>query len=191
MKHTLIAWMRDKPGVLNRVAGLLRRRNFNIDSLQVGASETAGISRMTFVLDGNDRMVDQAVKQLRKIIDVTRVESTGAQASVLHELVLLRVNTTSETRGEIVQIVNLKQGTIVDVGIDNMIVQIVGDAEQIESLIGLLENFGITEMVRTGPVAMAKSATTTSRLSQSISGWRARANGKPINESERMKTGGV
>ena len=82
MTHTLIAWMRDKPGVLNRVAGMLRRRNFNIDSLQVGHSETPGISRMTFVVNGNQHMVDQVIKQLRKIVDVTRVEDITEQQSI-------------------------------------------------------------------------------------------------------------
>lgn len=190
MKYTIIAWMRDKPGVLNRVAGLLRRRNFNIDSLQVGASETPGISRMSFVLDGNDRMMDQAIKQLRKIIDVTRVENVGTQSSLLHELALIKVKTTAVTRGEIMNLVRLKQGEIVDVGLDEMIVQIVGDPEHIESLIGLLENFEIVEMVRTGPVAMTKGQTT-SRVSQATAVWRARANGKQISEAERQKTGGV
>ena len=79
MKYTLVAWMRDKPGVLNRVSGMLRRRNFNIDSLQVGHSEVEGISRMTFVVDGNERMVDQVIKQLRKVVDVTRVEDITDQ----------------------------------------------------------------------------------------------------------------
>ena len=116
MKYTIIAWMRDKPGVLNRVAGLLRRRNFNIDSLQVGASEMPGISRMSFVLDGTDRMVDQAIKQLRKIIDVTRVENVSVQSSLLHELALIKVKASAATRGEIMNLVQLKQGQIVDVG---------------------------------------------------------------------------
>ena len=190
MKHTLIAWMRDKPGVLNRVAGLLRRRNFNIESLQVGASEMPGISRMTFVLEGNDRQVDQAVKQLRKIIDVTRVESISAQGSLLHELALIRVKANADTRSEITNLVQLKQGQIVDVGLDSMVVQIVGESEKVDSLIGLLENFDLVEMVRTGPVAMQRSVST-SRITQSISGWRARANGRPVSEAERMKTGGV
>jgi acetolactate synthase-1/3 small subunit len=190
MKHTIIAWMRDKPGVLNRVAGLLRRRNFNIDSLQVGASETPGISRMTFVLDGSDRQVDQAVKQVRKLVDITHVEPITSQSSILHELAMMRVHTNSETRSEIVQIVHLKQGEVVDVAIDSMVVQVVGEAERIDSLIGLLENFGISELVRTGPVAMAK-ATTNSRLAQSITGWRARSNGRQVSEAERMRTGGV
>ncbi len=190
MKYTIIAWMRDKPGVLNRVAGLLRRRNFNIDSLQVGASEMPGISRMSFVLDGTDRMVDQAIKQLRKIIDVTRVENVSVQSSLLHELALIKVKASAATRGEIMNLVQLKHGQIVDVGLEEMIVQIVGDQEQVETLIGLLENFDIVEMVRTGPVAMTTSQTT-SRVSQATAVWRARANGKPINEAERQKTGGV
>jgi acetolactate synthase-1/3 small subunit len=89
MAHdTYIAWMRDKPGVLNRVAGMLRRRNFNIDSLQVGHSEAPGISRMTFVVDGNERMVDQVIKQLRKIVDVTRVEDIRSQPTVAREMAL-------------------------------------------------------------------------------------------------------
>ena len=86
MKHTLIAWMRDKPGVLNRVSGMLRRRNFNIDSLQVSHSETPGISRMTFVVDGNERMVDQVISQMRKVVDVTRVEDISSKPSVVREL---------------------------------------------------------------------------------------------------------
>lgn len=190
MKYTLISWMRDKPGVLTRVAGLLRRRNFNIDSLQVGASETPGISRMTFVLDGTDRNVDQAVKQLRKIVDVTRVEIMATQSCVLHELALIKVKANANARSEIMSLVQLKQAEIVDVGIEELIVQIVGEQSKVESLIGLLENFEIIEMVRTGPVAMIKSQTS-SRISQATAVWRARANGKQVNEAERQKTGGV
>ena len=95
MAHTLIAWMRDKPGVLNRVAGMLRRRNFNIDSLQVGHSEEPGISRMTFVVNGNERMVDQVIKQMRKIVDVTRVEDISSLPMVAREMALGRVETNA------------------------------------------------------------------------------------------------
>jgi acetolactate synthase-1/3 small subunit len=91
MKYTLIAWMRDKPGVLSRVAGMMRRRNFNIDSLQVGHSEAPGISRMTFVVDGNDRMVDQVIQQLRKLVDVTQVENISEQPIVACEMAMVRV----------------------------------------------------------------------------------------------------
>ena len=99
MQYTLVAWMRDKPGVLNRVSGMLRRRNFNIDSLQVSHSETPGISRMTFVVDGDERVADQVVKQLRKVVDVTAVEDITNRLAILRELALIRVRTTPATRG--------------------------------------------------------------------------------------------
>lgn len=175
MKHTLIAWMRDKPGVLNRVAGLLRRRNFNIDSLQVGHSETPGISRMTFVVDGDERMVDQVIKQLRKVVDVTRVDNISGKPAVMHELALIRVSATSANRGEILQLVSIHGGQIVDVALDSLIVQIVETEEKVNALLGLLHHFGITEMARTGRVAMVRSSepwrTPVSKV------WRAQANG--------------
>ena len=101
MQYTLVAWMRDKPGVLNRVSGMLRRRNFNIDSLQVSHSETPGISRMTFVVDGDERVADQVVKQLRKVVDVTAVEDITERLAILRELALIRVRTTPcDARGD-------------------------------------------------------------------------------------------
>ena len=184
MKHTLVAWMRDKPGVLNRIAGMLRRRNFNIDSLQVGHSETPGISRMTFVVDGNDHMVDQVIEQLRKVVDVTRVEDITDRPSVARELALIRVTTTPETRSEIVQMVNIYRGEIVDVAMDSMVVQIVGAEDRVESLIELLDNFGIREMVRTGRVALVRgSAQRVSRRSTAV--WRARSNGAADHQGPR------
>ncbi|MEZ4580040.1 MAG: acetolactate synthase small subunit [Caldilineaceae bacterium] len=188
MKHTLVAWMRDKPGVLNRVSGMLRRRNFNIDSLQVGHSETPGISRMTFVVDGNEHMVDQVIKQLRKVVDVTRVEDISEKPSVAREMALVRVRTTGETRSEIVQIVQIYRGEIVDVAMDSMVVQIVGAEDRVDSLIALLENFGIQEMVRTGKVALVRSSNRRSKRSTAV--WQAVANGHHT-EDERQRTGGV
>lgn len=190
MKHTLVAWMRDKPGVLNRVSGMLRRRNFNIDSLQVGHSETPGISRMTFVVDGNERMVDQVIKQLRKVIDVTRVEEISGKPCVIREMVLMRVHTTSETRSEIVQLVDIYRGEIVDVAFDSMVVQIVGSEERVDALIDLLSHFGIIEMVRTGRVAMVRGSTER-KVRRGTTVWKARANGYEEDISERLKTGGV
>ena len=190
MKHTLVAWMRDKPGVLNRVSGMLRRRNFNIDSLQVGHSETPGISRMTFVVDGNERMVDQVIKQLRKVVDVTRVDDITEKPIVARELALIRVRTGSETRSEIVQMVNIYRGEIVDVAMDSMVVQIVGAEQRVDSLIELLENFGIVEMVRTGRVALVRGSTER-RQRRATAVWRARANGYADTEEARMSTGGV
>lgn len=175
MKHTLIAWMRDKPGVLNRVVGLLRRRNFNIDSLQVGHSETPGISRMTFVVNGDEHMVDQVIKQLRKLVDVTQVDNISDLPTVMHELAMIRVQATSTNRGEIIQLVNIHSGGIVDVAIDSLIIQIADTEEKVNALLGLLQHFGIIEMVRTGPVAMVRSSEPWRPRGTTV--WRAQANG--------------
>jgi len=190
MKHTLIAWMRDKPGVLNRVAGLLRRRNFNIDSLQVGHSEMPGISRMTFVVNGDEHMTDQVIKQLRKVVDVTHVDDVTERPTIVREMALIRVHTTSENRAEIIQIVDICKGEVVDVSLESMVVQIVGSEQRVDALIELLENFEIQEMVRTGPVAMARGSA--HRAKRSIAGWRAAANGQVSAEAtKRFSTGGV
>lgn len=190
MKHTLIAWMKDKPGVLNRVAGMVRRRNFNIDSLQVGHSEEPGISRMTFVVDGDERMVDQVIKQLRKVVDVTKIENLTDSPIVAREMALIRVKTTLTTRSDIIQATNMLKGEIVDVGTDSMVVQIVGSEDRIDTMLNLLGDFGILEMVRTGPVAMARGSKDFKKRSTTV--WRASANGTShTDENSRMKTGGV
>ncbi|MFZ2487971.1 MAG: acetolactate synthase small subunit [Anaerolineae bacterium] len=160
MKHTVVAWMEDRPGVLSRVASLFRRRGFNIESLAVGHSETVGISRMTFVVDGDERMVDQAVKQLEKQIDVTRVEDVTDQPVVVRELALIRVRTDTQTRTEIMQIVEVYRAQIVDIALDSLIIQVVGAEERIDSLIDLLSHYGIREMVRTGRVAITRGRAT-------------------------------
>ncbi len=160
MKHTVVAWMEDRPGVLTRVASLFRRRGFNIESLAVGHSETPGISRMTFVVDGDERMVDQAVKQLEKQIDVTRVEDVTDQPVVVRELALIRVRTEGQARAEIMQIVDVYRAQIVDIALDSLIIQVVGAEERIDSLIDLLSHYGIREMVRTGRVAITRGRAT-------------------------------
>lgn len=174
MKYTLVAWMRDKPGVLNRVSGMLRRRNFNIDSLQVSHSETPGISRMTFVVDGDERVADQVIKQMRKVIDVTAVEDITNQSSVLRELALIRVQTTAATRSEIMQFAEIYRAQIVDVSTENLVLQVVGTEEKVDSLVELLNPFGIEEMVRTGRVALCRGGDRTSKK-QSISVFKATA----------------
>lgn len=156
MKHTVIAWMEDKPGVLSRVAGLFRRRNFNIESLAVGHTETPGISRMTFVVDGDDRLVYQVSAQLFKLINVTAVKDVTHEPTVVRELALIKVHATSANRAEIIQLVDVYRAHIVDVSVDSLIIQITGPEERIDSLITLLRGFGILEMVRTGRVAMVR-----------------------------------
>ena len=156
MKHTVIAWMEDKPGVLNRVAGLFRRRNFNIESLTVGHSEAPGISRMTFVVEGDDRQLRQVETQLDKLINVTAVQNVTDEPTVIRELALVKVNATSTNRAEILQLVDIYRAGIVDVAMDSLVIQITGPEDRVDSLISLLETFGIKEMVRTGRVAMVR-----------------------------------
>ena len=156
MKRTMIAWMEDKPGVLNRVTGLFRRRNFNIESLAVGHSETPGISRMTFVVDGDERQLRQVQTQLFKLINVTAVKDVTNEPTVVRELALVKVKATGATRAEILQLVDIFRASIVDVALDSLVIQITGPEERVESLIKLLETFGIKEMVRTGRVAMVR-----------------------------------
>jgi acetolactate synthase-1/3 small subunit len=156
MEHTMIAWMEDKPGVLNRVAGLFRRRNFNIESLAVGPSETPGISRMTFVVDGDSRQLRQVQTQLSKLINVTAVQDVTDESTVIRELALVKVQATGANRAEILQLVDIYRASIIDVAMDSLVIQIIGPEERVDSLIKLLEAFGIKEMVRTGRVVMVR-----------------------------------
>ena len=154
--HTITALVEDKPGVLTRVASLFRRRGFNIASLAVGKSELAGLSRMTFVVVGDQYTVDQATKQLDKLIDIVRVSDITQEDMVARELALIKVKSTRETRGEIIEMVQLFRANIVDVGTQTLVVEITGEEDKINALINLLEPFGIAEMMRTGRVAMVR-----------------------------------
>ncbi len=156
MKRTMIAWMEDKPGVLNRVSSLFRRRGFNIESLAVGHSETPGISRMTFVVDADERELRQVETQLFKLINVTAVEDVTDRPTVMRELALVKVCADGANRGEILQLVDVYRASVVDVTLDSLVVQITGSEDRVESLIDLLSHFGILEMVRTGRVAMVR-----------------------------------
>ncbi len=156
MKHTMIAWMEDKPGVLNRAAGLFRRRSLNTESLTVGHSETPGISRMTFVVDADDRELRQVQTQLAKLVNVTSVENVTDEPTVIRELALVKVHTSGASRGEVMQLVDIYRASVVDVAMDSLVIQITGPEDRVNSLIKLLENFGIEEIVRTGRVAMVR-----------------------------------
>lgn len=156
-KHTLIALMEDKPGVLNRVSNLFRRRNYNIESLAVGHSETPNISRMTVVVDGDNRIVAQVVNQLIKLINVTQVLDVSDRPTVIRELALIKVEAGPGIRSEIIELANVFRGRIVDVGPTSMTVEITGAEDRVNSLIGLLRPYGIRELARTGRVAMVRS----------------------------------
>jgi acetolactate synthase I/III small subunit len=155
-KHTLVALVENRPGVLNRVASLFRRRGFNIESIAVGPSETQTQSRMTIVVDGTTTMIEQVRKQLEKVIDVVRVSDITEDRMVARELALIKVKSTSGTRGEIIQIVDIFRANIIDVAADSLTVEVTGDDEKINSLANLLRGFGIKELSRTGRIAMAR-----------------------------------
>ena len=155
-KHTLVALVEDKPGVLNRMTSLFRRRNFNIESIAVGHSEVPHLSRMTIVVDGATTMVEQVRKQLDKVIDVVKVSDISGDNIIARELALIKVKATSSTRSEIMQIVDIFRANIVDVGSDSVTVEVTGDEDKINSLFNLLRGFGIKELARTGRIAMTR-----------------------------------
>ncbi|HIC93503.1 MAG TPA: acetolactate synthase small subunit [Anaerolineae bacterium] len=158
MRHTLVAMVEDKPGVLNRVASLFRRRNFNIESLTVGHSETPGISRMTLVVEGDDRTIEQVQKQLHKLINVIEVRDVTHVPTVVRELALIRVHAPPPRRAEVTELVNLFRAKVVDVAHDSLMIEITGTEDKVDSLVGLLQPFGVQEMVRTGRVAMVRGS---------------------------------
>ena len=142
-KRIITALVEDKPGVLNRVSSMFRRRGFNIYSLAVGRSELPELSRMTFVVDGNDAIVEQVTKHLNKLIDVIKVSDISDEKVVNRELALIRVNASTSNRSEIIQIVDIFRAKIIDVGSDSLIIEVTGDESKIDSLQKLLSNFGI------------------------------------------------
>ena len=153
-KHTITALVQDKPGVLNRVSSMFRRRGFNIVSLAVGHSEDPDLSRMTFVVEGDDRVVEQVTKHLHKLIDVIKVSDISNQNIISRELALIRVKANVHTRSEIMQIVDIFRAHIVDVGSESLIVEVSGDEDKVDSLQELLKSFGVMEVMRTGTIAL-------------------------------------
>jgi len=154
--HILVVMTQDHPGVLNRVASLFRRRNFNIESLTVGHTDQPGVSRMTIVVDGATTSVEQVSKQLYKLIEVIKVSEVTHDPVVAHELALIKVSTSAGRRPEVLQLAEVYKATVIDVAPESVLVQATGAEETIDSLVQVLRGYGIKEMVRTGIVAMAK-----------------------------------
>ena len=154
----MIAMVEDKPGVLNRIASLFRRRNFNIASLNVGRTERSGISRMTIVVDDKGSLVDarKAEANLYKLVNVIDVQDVTNQAAVLRDLALIKVKASPAQRGEVANLAAIFRAKIIDVAPDSVIVEITGTEDKIESMLELLRPIGILEMVRTGRVAMVR-----------------------------------
>jgi acetolactate synthase-1/3 small subunit len=157
-RHILVALVEDKPGVLNRVSGLFRRRGFNIASLAVGHSETPKLSRMTLVVEGGEGVRIQAARQLRKVVGVMEVKDITATENVARELALIKLRALPKDRNDIMNVVSIFRADIIDVDIETMIIQATGDADKIEALQSMLRPFGVLEMMRTGEVAMARGA---------------------------------
>jgi len=159
--HIISAIVMHRPGVLQRVAGLFTRRGFNIDSITVGPSEQEGLARMTIISTGDDKVLEQITKQLNKIIEVIKVRDLNADVTVTRELCLIKTHATSErARSEIIQYANIFRGRIVDVGPENLTLEINGAPEKIDALIDLLNSFGVKEVARTGPTAISRGSKT-------------------------------
>lgn len=156
MAHTLVALVQDRPGVLNRVVSLFRRRGFNIESLAVGASETPGVSRMTLVVDAAD--VEQVVKQLNRLIEVLKVADLTAESTVERETALVKIHAPATRRPEIVALATVFGARIIDTGPSTMIVELTGEPPEIDRFLAAIRPFGLKELLRTGRIAMVRGA---------------------------------
>ena len=154
MKHTLSVLVENKPGILARVAGLFARRGFNIDSLAVGVTENPDISRMTVVVDVEEHSLEQVYKQLNKLINVIKVIDLPDEDSVQRELIMVKVKADAKTRAEIIEMVDIFRGKIVDVGKGTLSIEVTGTGSKLTALEDLLKPYGIVELARTGMVAL-------------------------------------
>src|SRR3990170_4901831 len=153
--HTIIALVEDRPGVLNRIASKWRQRGFNIESLAVGHSEKPGLSRMTFVVDaGTD--AEQVVKQLDKLVDIVDIRDISHEDIVAREMALIKVRTDQGNRSQIIDIAEVFHAEVLDVEPDSIIIEATGEEQKIDSLVNLLKDYDIIELVRTGRVAMLR-----------------------------------
>jgi len=157
-RHRLVAIVVDRPGVLNRVSSLMRARNFNIDSLAVSRTDRAGFSRMTISLHGDDVAVEQAAKQLYRLIDVLKVQDVTSEPSVEHELALVKVRVTDTTRADVLKLIELMRGRVLDVSSEAVIAEVSGSESEVDNFVASVREFGIKELVRTGAVVMARGA---------------------------------
>lgn len=156
MLHTLAILVENNPGVLTRVSGLFARRAYNINSLSVCQTEDPGISRMTIMVDGDDAVIEQVTKQLIKLVVVHKVTDLTEEEIVDRELALVRIKVKAENRLEILQIVDVFRGRVVDMGRSNLTVELTGDTEKIDAFVRTIRPFGLMELVRTGRIAITR-----------------------------------
>ena len=157
-RHVLVAVVLNKPGVLNRVASLMRARNFNIDSLAVSHTDSDDVSRMTITLHGDDVAVEQAAKQLYRLIDVLKVQDVTSEPTIQQELALIKIRATDANRAEVLKLVELSRGRVVDLADGSVIVEATGTETEIDAFVALVRTYGIKELVRTGAVVMARGS---------------------------------
>jgi len=157
MKHTISVLLQNKPGVLSRVTGLFSGRGFNIESLSVAETLDKGVSCLTLVTRGDDAIVEQITKQLHKLIDVIKVVDISDSDYVEREMVLIRVKAESNTRAEVLRVIDIFRGKVVDVSPKSYAVEITGPQSKIKAVIDILKPIGIQEIVRTGTIAMARA----------------------------------
>ncbi len=167
--------VRNEPGVLARVAGLFTRRGFNIISLAVGETEDPLVSRMSVVVSGDDAVREQVVKQLRRLVDVLRVDDLTRQPRVERGLALIKVKAPPERRGEIVELANIFRAAITHVDPRALVVEVSGNSKKIQAMIEMMRPFGIIEMARTGQIVMARG--------------RREAHGQPYDQNQNFEVG--
>jgi acetolactate synthase-1/3 small subunit len=158
MKHTISLLVENKPGVLSRVAGLFSGRGFNIESLSVAETIEPHVSRMTILTTGNDQVLEQITKQLNKLINVIKVVDFKANEYVARELALIKVTVTESTRSEVLSIVDIFRGKVVDVSAESYTIEITGDEEKVHAIIDLFRPMGIKEIARTGCAALTRGS---------------------------------
>lgn len=158
MKHTISVLVEDEAGVLSRIAGLFARRGFNIESLAVGPAEQVGVSRITMVVPGDDRVIEQLIKQLYKLISVLKVQDITETPCVERELMLVKVNASASSRAEVIQLAQIFRARVVDLSEDTLTIQVVGDPGKMVAIIQMLNKFGIREIARTGKIALIRES---------------------------------
>jgi acetolactate synthase-1/3 small subunit len=156
MIHTFAVYVDNKPGVLNRVASLFRRRAFNIESLTVGRTEQAGISRMTVVVDTDEYGARRLEANLYKLVPVRRVENITHRPTIARDLALIKVSAAGDVRAQVMQLVEVYRARVIDVSAESLVIEATGTEDKIDSLLEVLRPYGVVEMVRTGLVAMAR-----------------------------------
>lgn len=168
MKHTLSVLVEDEAGVLSRISGLFARRGFNIESLAVGPAEQLGVSRITMVVPGDNKIIEQITKQLYKQINVLKVQDLTESPCVERELMLLKVNAPTASRSEIIELANIFRSRVVDVAEDSLTLEVVGDPGKMVAIVQVLQKFGIREIARTGKIALPRESGVNTELLKSL-----------------------